>query len=206
MTKIARTCPALLVVDAQVEFASSKNACDGVPSEDSSRAPAKISSLIDVARNAGMPVIFTQEVHRREGVDFGRELDGDEDTRCVEGTRDASFFPETTPHTGDHVVQKRRYSAFFATDLDLLLRGLGVDTLLICGFDTDVCVHYTAVDAHQYDYRLMIVRDATTGSSPRRRLAALAAMESLQKGSVVKTSDLIASIRSGFRPPRASCR
>ena len=79
-------------------------------------------------------------------MDFGRELDGDEDVHCVEGNPNTEIAAEQLGFVpGDYLIQKRRYSAFFGTDLEILLRGLKADTLLLCGGLTDVCVHYTFV-------------------------------------------------------------
>ena len=86
---------------------------------------------------------------------------------------------------GDYVVPKRRYSAFFGTDLEILLKGLKTDTLLLCGGLTDVCVHYTYVDGHQSDYHCRVVEDCVAGSSLEAHDAALRAMAYLQSGSVV---------------------
>jgi nicotinamidase-related amidase len=197
-------CPALLVIDSQCEFVTTGESAGAIATEDSTDALAKVTTLITAAHDADMPVIFTQEAHRKECVDFGRELDGDEGVHCIEGTHGVAFRPETQPRDGDFVVPKRRYSGFFATDLDLLLRGLGVDTLLICGFVADVCVHYTAVDAHQYDYHVFVAQDGTTGTSPEAGRAALAAIDYLQDGSVVTSQDLIAGMRAGFKLSRAA--
>ena len=82
-------------------------------------------------------------------------------------------------------MRKRRYSAFWATDLELLLRGLGVETVIACGFLSDVCVHYTCVDAHQSDLRVFVVPEACAGSSAAASLAAFAAVEYLQHGAVL---------------------
>ena len=85
---------------------------------------------------------------------------------------------------GDHEVPKRRYSAFFGTDLDILLRGLRADTLILCGGLTDVCVHYPFVDAHQSDYFCRVVEDCVGGSSIEAHEAALRAIDYLQTGAV----------------------
>jgi len=202
--KLTELCPALLVIDSQCEFVTTGETAGAIATDDPSEALATVTGLIQAAHDVDMPVIFTQEVHRKQHVDFGRELDGDEGVHCIEGTRGAGFRPETQPRDGDFIVPKRRYSGFFATDLDLLLRGLGVDALLICGFVADVCVHCTAVDAHQYDYHVFVAQDGTTGTSPEAGRAALAAIEYLQRGSVVSSKDLIAGMRAGFRPSRAA--
>jgi len=82
----------------------------------------------------------------------------------------------------DYLIKKRRYSAFFGTDFEILLKGLKVDTLLLCGGLTDVCVHYTFVDGHQSDYFCRVIEDCVAGSSEEAHEASLRAMEYLQTG------------------------
>ena len=115
------------------------------------------------ARALGLPVVHFKEVHRKEMVDFG-ELDGAEPVHCLETWPGTDYHPDTYPVDGEYPMQKRRYSCFVATDLDLLLRGLRVDTLVLVGAMTNVCVHYTFVDAHQLDYHVHVVEDAVYGS------------------------------------------
>jgi len=85
---------------------------------------------------------------------------------------------------GDYEVPKRRYSAFFGTDLQILLNGLKAETLILVGGLTDVCVHYTFVDAHQHDYFCRVIEDCVGGSSVEAHTASLRAMEYLQTGAV----------------------
>lgn len=185
---------ALLVIDPQVEATAEGEGT--LKAIGSTTAVERIVELLDAARRSRIPVIFTQEVHRKELVDFGRELDGAEPIHCVEGTPGVELRPEAKPLDGEWLIQKRRYSAFFATDLDLLLHGIGVDTLIVCGFLTDVCVHYSCVGAHQRDYHLYVARDATAGSSLAASEAALAAIEYLQRDSVRTTRELVSAIES----------
>ena len=98
------------------------------------------------------------------------------------------------PH--DYVVPKRRYSAFYGTDLEILLKGLGAQTLIMVGGLTDVCVHYTFVDGHQGDYFCRVVEDCVGGSSIRAHDGALDAMEYLQTGARCLASDVIAAVAS----------
>ena len=114
-----------------------------------------------------------KEVHRKEMVDFGRELDGAEPVHCLETWPGTDYHPDPYPVDGEYPMQKRRYSCFVATDLDLLLRGLRVDTLVLVGAMTNVCVHYTFVDAHQLDYHVHVVEDAVYGSDWDAHHAAL---------------------------------
>lgn len=96
-------------------------------------------------------------------VDFGRELDGSEGVHCIESSPNTDYAWLTYPTPGEYLISKRRYSAFYATDLEILLKGLHVDALYMIGGLTDVCIHYTAVDAHQNDYHIRVVTDTVAG-------------------------------------------
>jgi nicotinamidase-related amidase len=166
-----------------------------IPCEGAPLIIPRIKELIDEAHRNGIPIIFTREVHRAQKVDFGRELDGDEPIHCVEGSRGAAIVDELAPDKSDYVIAKRRYSGFFGTDMEILLRGLGVDTLYITGAATDVCVYLTAMDAHQFDFKVRIPSDCVSGTSRAAHNAALAAIERLQKGSVVVSTKALESFR-----------
>ncbi|MEO1469510.1 MAG: isochorismatase family cysteine hydrolase [Pseudomonadota bacterium] len=153
--------------------------------------------LIDAARASAVPVVFFQEAHRPDHVDFGRELDGVEGVHCVEGEVGTELAVEEIDlRPDDYVIRKRRYSCFFGTDLEILLKGLKAETLVLVGGLTDVCVHYTYVDAHQHDYRARVIRDAVAGSSEAAHVASLNAMAYLQTGAVRGTDEMIAAFAS----------
>jgi nicotinamidase-related amidase len=95
------------------------------------------------------------------------------------------------PGQGEYHIRKRRYSCFFGTDLEILLKGLGASTLILIGGLTDVCVHYTYVDGHQHDYHVRVISDCVIGSSQARHVASLSAMEYLQHGACRTTSEFI---------------
>lgn len=148
--------------------------------------------VIDAARANDIPIIFLQEIHRRSGVDYGREMDGDEDMHLREdwpGTQIDADLVGLRPD--DYVIQKRRYSGFIGTDLEILLRGLRSETLFLVGGLTNVCVHYTFADAHQKDYHVRVVEDAVGGSSLDAHAAALNAMEYLQHGARRKADEIV---------------
>jgi nicotinamidase-related amidase len=142
----------------------------------------RVPALIAAARHCGVPVVFFQEAHRRDLVDFGRELDGAEGVHLLEGDPGTEIDPALGLLPDDYVIRKRRYSCFFGTELEILLKGLRADTLILVGGHTDVCVHYTFVDAHQHDYFCRVVEDCVAGSSSEAHDAALRAMEYLQTG------------------------
>lgn len=197
--------PALIVIDIQGELFVEREtvAIPTMANFDDRMAQARVA--IDKARETGIPVIFIQEVHRPDLVDFGRELDGVEDVHCVEGdphteiaTRQLDFRPT------DYLIRKRRYSAFFGTDFEILLKGLKVDTLLLCGGLTDVCVHYTFVDGHQSDYFCRVIEDCVAGSSEDAHEASLRAMEYLQTGARRSLDEVLAAMDAYQRPAMAS--
>jgi len=149
--------------------------------------------IIASARQAQVPVVFIQEAHRPDLVDFGRELDGSEDVHCLENDPGTAISDQIGYRPEDYFIRKRRYSAFFGTDLEILLKGLKAQTLILIGGLTDVCVHYTFVDAHQNDYYTRVVEDCVIGSSYEAHNASLAAMEYLQTGARQKLAEVIAA-------------
>jgi nicotinamidase-related amidase len=159
----------------------------------------KAKQVLTAARTARIPIIHTKEVHRPEMIDFGRELDGAESVHCLETWSDTEIYSELAPIEGEFVIAKRRYSSFFGTDLEILLRGLKVDTLILMGTMTNVCVHYTAVDAHQRDYYFHAIVDCCAGSDWESHWAALKAMEYLQTGACISHTDFIEATAS-FQP------
>jgi nicotinamidase-related amidase len=98
------------------------------------------------------------------------------------------------PAEGEYQIAKRRYSCFFGTDLEILLKGLQASTLILIGGLTDVCVHYTFADGHQHDYHMRVIADCVIGSSWARHDASLSAMEYLQHGACRSTSDLVEAL------------
>lgn len=164
------TIPALIVIDMQNDFVAA-----GAPIEcpAARKIVEPIRRLADLAHVSGVPVIFTKEQHRARMVDFGLELAYEEPVHCLEGSSGVEFYRPLVPAASDFIVAKRRYSAFFATDLDILLRGLRVDTLILTGVATDVCVRATAQDAMQNDYRVFVAPDCVAGTTEARHKAAL---------------------------------
>lgn len=189
---------ALLVIDIQQE--------DFMEMNESNRNDPRWNVIrngkrvLDVFRAKKLPVIQVKECHRPDMVDFGRELDGSEDIHCVEDRPENDYANLTYPIEGEYLISKRRYSAFFATDLEILLKGLGVDTLYMIGGLTDVCIHYTAVDAHQNDYHIHVVTDAVAGSSKEAHEASLRAIYYLQHNALVTTADVESALTDSKLP------
>ena len=179
---------ALLVIDIQQEDFKEMN--DNNLHEARWDCIRNARRVLDVFREKKLPVIQVKEVHRADMVDFGRELDGSEGIHCMENSPYTDYAKLTYPIKGEYLISKRRYSAFFGTDLEILLKGLQVDTLYLIGGLTDVCIHYTAVDAHQHDYHIKVVTDAVAGSSGEAHSYALKAIRYLQRDALITTADI----------------
>ena len=153
---------AIIVVDMQNDFVAA-----GAPMETpAARAIVpKLAGLLRAGRAAGIKVIYTAHVHRRDGSDMGLFDDMHPPiasrAALVDGSEGAGIYPDLAPTAGEHVIRKHRYSAFFGTDLDIILREWGVDTVVICGTTTENCCLSTARDAMFRNYRVVFLSDTT---------------------------------------------
>lgn len=187
----------LIVVDIQGGSGTVALGDGGIPHMGGAaeRRP-RVRSTIDLARQAGVPVVWIQEVHKRSLVDIGRELDGAEGPHCLEGDDGTEIAAWLDPQPEEFVIRKRRYSAFFGTELEIVLKAYKADTVMLVGGLTDVCIHYTAVDAHQHDYHVRVLQDCVGGSSDRAHQASLEAIEYLQRDALVTAEQVQNSLRS----------
>ena len=102
--------PVLIVIDIQRGYGMPAAETGIALMNGSAQMIAQAERIVEAARSAHVPIVFFQEVHRRDGVDFGRELDGDETVHCVEGDRGTEPWPSLTPGVGEYGIAKRRYS------------------------------------------------------------------------------------------------
>lgn len=159
--------PALAVIDMQNDFVL-PDAPARVAGA-SATIPA-IRALLEHARSSSWPVVHVIREHRADGSDveytridlfrLGKGL-------CVAGGKGAQIVDELAPEPGDHLLAKQRFSAFLGTKLDLLLRRLGVRTLVIAGTQYPNCIRATATDALARDYRVVVVTDACSAQTER---------------------------------------
>ena len=126
--------PAILVVDMLNDFVTGSIGCDRAVEI----LPAT-ARLLEAAREKGVPVIYCNDAHL-PGIDRELQIWGD---HALVGTHGAEVVPELKPAACDYVVPKRRYSGFFQTDLDILLKELGVKTVVITGLHTHMCCRHT---------------------------------------------------------------
>jgi len=160
---------ALLVIDMQCFFldpSSPTFTCGGLA------IMANVKRLIEAFRAAGRPVIFTRHVHHPNGLDAGI-MGWWWQGMCREGTPESEVPEEIAPLPGEKVILKHRYSAFYNTDLETVLRCLQVEDLVIAGIMTNMCCESTARDAYYRDYRLFFPADATGSINEQMHLASL---------------------------------
>lgn len=160
---------ALLVIDMQEFFLDPESpafTCGGLA------ILPNVKRLIAAFREANRPVIFTRHVHHPDRLDAGimawwwKEM-------CVEGTPESEVHHEIKPLEGEKIVMKHRYSAFYDTDLETVLRCMGVKDLVITGVMTNMCCESTARDAYYRDYRIFIPADGTGSINEEMHMASL---------------------------------
>jgi ureidoacrylate peracid hydrolase len=160
---------ALLVVDMQQFFldpASPTFACGGVA------VIPTVKRLMDAFRRAGRPVIFSRHVHHPNHLDSGI-MGWWWEGMCLEGSPESEINPELKPMPGEKVVFKHRYSAFYDTDLDTVLRCLKVEDVVVTGTLTNLCCESTARDAYYRDYRVFFPADGTGSIDEEMHVASL---------------------------------
>jgi ureidoacrylate peracid hydrolase len=124
----------------------------------------RINRLAKVCRDAGMLVVHTRGWMRRDGSNLGvmRELVPPFIVDLyTEGSDSAELHDALDVADGDVVLNKPRYGAFNGTDLDMILRDRGIDTVIVTGIATNICCDTTAREAAQRDYRVVILSDGT---------------------------------------------
>lgn len=169
--------PALIVIDVQNGFVSKGGSYDLLKMDTSNyRAVIPvIKELIEISRAAGIPVFYTQAVRESSGIDLltktHKILPKSREERimrkpiCVRGTWDAGVVDDIKPAARDHIVIKRRDSAFHDTEINVWLKSLGIDTLIFSGIDTSICVETSLREAFNIGYDIILISDATASSN-----------------------------------------
>lgn len=176
---------AVIVVDMLNDFVTGALACD--------RAKAivpHVERLVETARAKDIPVIFANDCHL-SGIDHELKLWGD---HAIKGTKGAEIIAELGPEETDFVVPKRRYSGFFKTDMELLLKELGVDTVVICGLHVHMCCRHTAADAYCLGYDIVVPRQTTDSFTEEDFNSGIKYLEEVYGAKICDLDDFIARI------------
>jgi nicotinamidase-related amidase len=157
-----------------------------------------ILKLRNAADKAGVPVIYVND-------NFGEWHS--ERYRLVEralGSEDGrEFVARLAPRDGDYFIIKPQFSGFYATNLPVLLPKLGIDRLVVTGISADICVLFTAADAHMRDYRLWIPADAVAAETHERTRWALEIMKQSMAAEVRPTDRLSLAAWAKQKPKKA---
>lgn len=159
---------AVLVVDMVNDFCASGGSMV-LPSAES-LYPSQIKVLI-AARNSGAKVIYVNDNHRL-GMKVEREF-VKRSPHCIENSWGSEIVEQLVPTKSDLHVVKRRYSGFFQTDLDLTLRDLQIESLVVMGVVTNICVRSTVHDAFFLGYKVVVPQDCVAATGPREQDSSL---------------------------------
>jgi nicotinamidase-related amidase len=181
--------PALAIIDMTLGFTDPESplACD------LEEPVANIARLLEVARHAEIPVVFTTVAYREsDKLTAAAFIDKVPALLTLEaGTRWAEIDPRIAPRETEPVLNKLFASGFFGTGLPSLLTAAGVDTLIITGASTSGCVRATAVDALQYGFRPVIPREAVGDRNPDAHTANLYDVDA-KYGDIISVEEALA--------------
>lgn len=167
--ELTRDKAALMVVDMQRFFLSPESPT--FTSAGNAIIP-NVKQLIAAFRAAGRPVIYTRHVHHPERFDAGI-MEWWWQGMCLEGSSESELHGEIAPLPNEKVLFKHRYSAFYNTDLETVLRCLKIEELVISGVMTNMCCESTARDAYYRDYKVFFLADGTGSITEEMHLASL---------------------------------
>lgn len=172
---------ALIVDDILEEFVYGK-----ISSKRAQTIVQPTKNLISAARKANVPVVYVCDAH----------LPSDPEMRvwgphAMKGTKGAQVVPDLKPIKSDYVFQKRVYSSFHGTGLDLLLRDLHVDSVIIVGLLTEICVRHSAADAFMLGYKVRIPSNCVEALTEKAQKEGLEYMRSMYGAEITTSQALI---------------
>ena len=198
---------ALLIIDMQRDFLEPGGFGEALGNDVSllGRAVVPCKAVLDAARAAGLLVIHTREGHRADLSDAPKaKLERGKPTMrigdpgpmgriLIRGEVGHDIVPELYPVAGEPVIDKPGKGAFYATDLEMLLRNHGIQHLLVCGVTTEVCVNTTVREANDRGYRCIVLADCCASYFPHFHEIGLAMIKA-QGGIFGWVSDSAAAI------------
>lgn len=196
-----KTKSALIIIDMENGFINTesvhciKNAAATIPA---------CAKAVETARQKGIPVFFVKRQYRGDGSDVeltryeawkkgGRGMQPDS-----VGTNSDEFPRGLSPLKGDYVIVKPRWSAFFHTELDLILRRLQIRTVILAGTTTPNCIRTTCYDANALEYNVVILEDCCSSQTEEIQRVNIEDMERM--GAIIMNSDDFSSFNENTVP------
>lgn len=142
---------AIIIIDVLQDFFR-----EGRLKEHREQLVKSINELVNIGRERDLPIIWVRQEFKDDLSDAFLALKKSGNKITIENTEGAKFLPELDRQESEHEIVKKRYSAFFKTEMDDLLDRLGVDTLILAGVNTHACIRMAAVDAYQRDYEVIL--------------------------------------------------
>ncbi len=173
----------LIVIDMQNDF------LDRLEADNRARLISNTNQLIDGFRRAEYPIIWIQQSFNSDLSDAFLEMRDRGISVVISGTEGAEIDPSLARRNEDTVIVKKRYSAFFGTELEHILGRLAPDKITLAGVNAHACVRATAIDAYQRDMRVLLASDCIDSNDPEHARISMEYMD--RKIAVVMKNDEI---------------
>jgi biuret amidohydrolase len=175
---------ALMIIDMQRDFCAPGGFGESLGNDITPTASIvpTVRKILDAARNKGMTIIHTREGHRPDLSDLPpakkrrSSAIGDPGPMgriLIRGEYGHDIVDELQPKSGEIVLDKPGKGAFYQTDLHLILQNKGIESLIVCGVTTHVCVHTTVREANDRGYECLVIEDGTAAFDARDQEAAI---------------------------------
>ncbi|MEM2118818.1 MAG: isochorismatase family cysteine hydrolase [Candidatus Bathyarchaeia archaeon] len=177
---------AVIIIDMLNDFVTGDLKCKRAES-----IIPKLKKLVEAARKHSVPVIYSNDAHYPQDVEVVAKWG----KHAIKGTKGAEVIPELKPTPKDYVVEKRFYSGFYETGLDPLLRSLnqgrGIQTVILGGLHTNICVRHTAADAFFRGYNIIIAKDGVEAFTQEDQEQGLKYLEYVYNAKIKTVDEII---------------